>query len=206
MELTMANTPTRDLTHPYLVKPWYDFQQQYRRYHNFAHAEYVVAAVHELTPEPSKEVILAAWWHDAVYVPGAGSDANERASAAALIHTAKRLGVHSPYVVVAGYYVRSTHLENHLCSDRQYGDLAILLDADLKSLATDYDTFVANQKNIIAENLGSPDSTDDLAKCAEFLTVFLSCREHIYHTVAGRQLWEDSAHANIERFSTETRN
>ena len=58
-----------------------------RAYHNVTHAQRVVETVLLLEDSPSSELVLAAKWHDAVYIPG--SSVNEIASADALMNTYK---------------------------------------------------------------------------------------------------------------------
>ena len=76
------------------------------------------------------------------------------------------------------------------------GELAILLDADLSSLAAPYGKFVENQHNIIREN-GGEVNAENCKKSAKFLSSFVRCRKNIYHTDKARELWEASARVNI---------
>ena len=86
--------------------------------------------------------------------------------------------------------------------NRITGDLAVLLDADLRSLALDnYEDFVATQECIIRENNGSV--PDDYNESAQFLSTFLRCRDFIYHTDKARSLWDHRARLNITRYCIE---
>ena len=173
-----------------------------RQYHNLDHMVNVVAAVHEITSTPSDALLLAAVWHDAIYMPGAGSDANERCSAAALKSEYFSLRSSDEYdhvVVQALDHIMHTVVDIHLGSIEIDGELAILLDADLKSLAAPYELFVETQEKIVNENGGT--WAEHKQKCSEFLSKFLVCREHIYHTQYGRQNWEAQACRNIRRLA-----
>ena len=186
-----------------LAKPWYQFNEGRRTYHNWEHAEHVVDNLSILTPHPSTDVILAAYWHDAVYVPGAGSDANERCSAAALAQTGTIYDdLMSQFIIkTACSLIQHTKIEIHLTPSVIVGDLALLLDSDLGSLAAPYDEFYEIQKDIVKEQGGN--FADDKEKSAEFIHKFLTCRKHIYHAEAARKMWEKSARHNIARYCNE---
>lgn len=177
-----------------------------RWYHNWAHAYRVAGTVTEMTKnQASDALVIAAWWHDAVYFPGAGADANERCSSAALGLEARRLDFFNPLskeekdaVNDAQVLIQHTCIEDHLHPNRIAGDLAVLLDADLSSLADLYDKFLESQQNIIKEMGGTwPESQPE---SAAFLKNFLECRDFIYHTDYGREHWEAAARANIEKY------
>lgn len=171
-------------------------------YHNIRHANRVVETVCQLTEVPSVELLLAARWHDAIYIPG--SLVNEAASGDALLYTYRRfqndISLTSAVIEGAMDLIRKTTVSHHLTFFQQTGDLAILLDADLVALADDYETFCYNQQDILFENLLTSASFD---KSALFLRKFLTCRDKIYHTDKGRELFEEKARSNIERFCSE---
>ena len=184
---------------------WYNFDHASKRYHNIQHALKVVDAVYYIKDEPSVALMMAAKWHDAVYVPLAGTDANERCSAAALGVCYHRLGIdktpESDKVIAdAQKLIMRTHVGVHLTDHRvdPESDQAVLNDADLSSLAEAESTFFVNQINIIKENFGTPH--DNIKDSAAFLGKFLTCREYIYHTKNARELWEDKAKENIVNF------
>jgi predicted metal-dependent HD superfamily phosphohydrolase len=175
-----------------------------RMYHNTMHATLVVQAVNELTGyDPSLALLIAAQWHDAVYFPNAGSDANERCSSAALGIAARELArsvelskEQKDAVNKAQDLIEYTAVKYHLHETRIGGELGILLDADLSSLAAPYGKFVDNQHYIIQEN-GGVITAENCKKSAEFLRHFLKCRKYIYHTDKARELWESKARVNI---------
>lgn len=188
------------------AEEYYRHMEKSKFYHNYEHALFVVEMVKKLTTSPSHALLLAAMYHDAVYIPKAGSDANERCSAALLENIYdkyRRLElrdheVNENIINHATDLIRNTHVTNHLSSIRLEGDLAILLDADLSSLAVDYLSFRTNQNRIIIENYGIVER--DNQKSKEFLKQFLTCREFIYHTDKAREIFESQARKNIQQY------
>jgi len=190
---------------------YYMVNADLRKYHNTLHATQVVHYVNILTNyNPSLSLIIAAQWHDAVYFPSAGSDANERCSSTAVGIEARKIAgsvelskEQKDAVNNAQDLIENTSVAVHLMAEHEIpssglarkGELAILLDADLASLANDWDKFVEAQTNIILENSGKV--PDDFNASAKFLAHFLTCRKFIYHTAKGRELWEDKAKKNI---------
>lgn len=188
------------------AKDHYMQMEDIKHYHNYKHAFFVVETIKKLIKDPSRSLLLAGMYHDVVYIPGAGADANERCSAALLNYEYRKyraLGVSQEVEndkdieLSMGLIIRST-IDNHLTKERLDGDLAILLDADLASLAFQYSEFYSNQNRIILENYG--DLKDDLHKSKRFLKQLLTCREYIYHTDRGREMFEVQARKNIQYF------
>lgn len=185
---------------------WYDFNVMQRDYHNWEHANNVVSALPHWAPD---SVVLAAFWHDAVYVPGAQHDANENASAAALALSAREYTDRKTRDIIdeAVELIKCTTIKWHLMTSNLGIDIveeeqrAMLLDADISSLADPYDTFVQNQKSILLEN-GLEVNRINLRKSAAFLNQFLKNRAYIYHTKYARDRWEEDARANIQIFTT----
>jgi predicted metal-dependent HD superfamily phosphohydrolase len=179
----------------------YSVDKDLRIYHSLAHALSVMDAVREINPDAPLHVIVAALYHDAVYVPGAGKDANELCSAAALaVDWEKcRFDKDHPVLAPAQELIRRTSVAHHLLPIEidPLDDLATLLDADLIALASDLDVFVQLQCCIIAEN-GGIVNEETLGKCATFLKKFLEVRDNIYHTEYARTNWEAKARFNIQ--------
>jgi len=174
----------------------------FRAYHNWNHAQEVVSNLRD----PSQSLLIAAHWHDAVYWPGAGSDANERCSASALDYFIHSLSDTIPdslseIICKAKQLILYTTIEVHFHDRRIGGDLAQLLDADLSALAKPYDEFVLNQAKILAENNTSLEESKEA--CQSFLEKFLTTRNFIYHTDYYRLNKETIARENIERFCAE---
>jgi predicted metal-dependent HD superfamily phosphohydrolase len=173
-------------------------------YHTSVHANKVIEGLFYLT-EPDASLILAAKWHDAIYIPGAGSDANERCSAAALEQSFKNripnpTEMQTDVILKAKMLIQYTSIDYHFSRDEiRAGGLEYLLDADLWSLSADWDIFVKNQENIITENYGDREKDKNLS--ANFLKTFLTVREFIYHTEFARANWEQRARNNITKYA-----
>jgi predicted metal-dependent HD superfamily phosphohydrolase len=182
------------------------YQTGQRPYHNYEHACNVLGLCNKLLGD-NQTVILAALFHDAVYLPGYID--NEKASAHALRNVANLLeiiGEHIDWEVIekAELLIQCTTLFYHLSPNRiETQDIATILDADLGSLAISYDAFVEKQIDIIEENFGSRNSKEDRKKSADFLSQFLTCREYIYHTDCFRNCFEKDARNNIQRWIDE---
>lgn len=168
-----------------------------RDYHNLDHALYVLESLNELVDNVPVHLAVAALYHDAVYVPGAGSDANELCSSAALEIDWKAINAGPGTMLVESQVlIRNTCVAVHLMHERAVGDLAVLLDADLRSLSSPWEVFEQKQHDIIREN-GGELTNENFIKCGEFLRRFLSGRSHIYHTDTARNKWEADACTNI---------
>lgn len=180
-----------------------------RHYHNWDHVCNVVNSLKKLYIfEPPVAVVVAGMWHDAVYYPGARNGVNENASAAALTYHWTKLNVNLEFSILheATRMIENTTVEHHLARSAldPNTNQAYLMDADLSELATDYDTFVESQKNILREN--NLDVTKySIQRSCNFLATFLTVRPFIYHTVKGQELFEDIAKENITRFIEENR-
>lgn len=202
-------------------EPWYAQSVSNRNYHNINHASVVVNSLFEIHPNPPIELLLAAMWHDAVYIPQAGGDVNEKASSAALmmsanIHLKNKKQFKSQSLLDAynklqktKALIDNTSIAIHLTESKIHStpgvleNLPYLLDADLSGLASDWETFQKNQHNIILENYGDPSNRDDVVACGTFLNKMIGTREFIYHTDTGRTKWENRAKQNIARFNIE---
>jgi len=184
---------------------WYN--TPFRHYHNVAHANDVADNCYIMSSQ-NPTVVLAALYHDAVYI--AGVSENEKWSALALTHDARtieKLGYHVDFDMVnrACLLIEQTTIKDHLKNARVTDpELAVLLDVDLSPLKFPYDVFFQNQRNILEENFLDSNSIDSLKKSAKFLKQFLTNREWIYHTDYARALWNQRAKENIDRFCMET--
>jgi predicted metal-dependent HD superfamily phosphohydrolase len=164
-----------------------------RGYHDAQHlAEVLEHADLLLADEPADRtaVLLAAWFHDAVY-DGQGDD--ERRSAE-LVH--QELGGQLPAGLVeeAARLVRLT--ERH---DPAPDDIAgaVLCDADLAILAADrrrYDEYVTGVRK---DYVHLEDRVFDAGRAA--VLADLLARQRLFHAAAGRRRWEERARANLTR-------
>ena len=181
------------------ARSYYDFNEDGRPYHNWDHA---VSVIRYVGSDANLSVMLAAMWHDAIYIPR--GKANEQASSDALTYEWIKNGIteYIPILHAANKLIESTTVDNHLRKDAldPKSDLALLLDADLSSLGAPYDVFVNNQSNIILENGGDPNKMESRVLCGNFLQAFLTCRPFIYHTDHFRDMFESHANENITKY------
>jgi predicted metal-dependent HD superfamily phosphohydrolase len=190
----------RELALAYAARQWY--RSPKRLYHNFNHAREVCAAVHAICSADSA-LLIAAMWHDAVYIPGAVH--NEAQSMAALKLTSLKYGFDARDTVImrAATLIAYTRVQDHMSKDlpevHNPLQLESLLDADLSSLAAPWSKFKAYQRHLILET-GTSVTADALEKNAFFLHRLMSSRRYIYRTPLARQFWEDAAYANITRW------
>ncbi|WP_309232342.1 HD domain-containing protein [Micromonospora tarensis] len=114
-----------------LIVRW---REPHRHYHTLTHLTAVLDVLdrHADLAARADLVRLAAWYHDAVYDPRAGGDANERDSAALAESVLTGLGVPAPAVAEVRRLVLLTAGHTVATDDR---DGALLCDADLAVLA-----------------------------------------------------------------------
>jgi predicted metal-dependent HD superfamily phosphohydrolase len=156
------------------------YAQPHRCYHDLRHLVEVLDAVDELGG--SDDARLAAWFHDAVYLPAAPD--NEARSADLAREAA---GERAAALVLA--------TARHEPGDDP--EAAVLCDADLAVLASPrrrYDRYAAD---IRAEYAAIPDEAFRAGR-GRMLRGFLD-RPRIYTTAGARRRWEDAARANLSR-------
>jgi predicted metal-dependent HD superfamily phosphohydrolase len=161
-----------------------------RGYHDLQHLREVLAHVDELmaADDPAREtVLLAAWFHDAVY--DGREDDEERSARLA----EESLGG-SPLGPEVARLVRLTTL--HRPTD---DDVAgqVLCDADLAILAAPPERYASYVAGVRAEYAQVPDA-DFAAGRAAVLHDLLDKRT-LFHTPAARARWERAARANVRR-------
>lgn len=165
-----------------------------RGYHDTQHLTEVLDRLDELaqagTDYEVTAVLLAAWFHDAVY--DGERDAEER-SAAWAEHALASL-VPAPVVTEVARLVRLT--ETHQPDDADLNGCA-LSDADLAILAAPagrYDEYVAAVRREYAH---LPDEVFGKGRAA--VLGALGDKPHLFHTAYAREHWEAPARANLER-------
>lgn len=168
-----------------------------RYYHTIGHARDVAylsetwAINLKFTTAEVVTCFVAGMWHDAVYKVGELD--NEELSAQALLEL-------HPHMQVAADIIRKTTIMDHLSPNITFENdplTAVVLDADLRSLADEYDVFVRHQVNIAKEH-GLSKIT---AQHCKFLTQFL-VKDKIYRTPTAAHL-EELARENINRLNEE---
>jgi predicted metal-dependent HD superfamily phosphohydrolase len=141
-------------------------------------------------PPHMHAVLLAAWFHDAVY--DGSPDAEER-SAQLAERELTAAGCAEALVAEVARLVRLT--AGH---DPEPGDArgAVLCDADLAILAAPPERYAEYVAGVRREYAQLDDATFRAGRAAVLRD--LGGRERLFRTATGRQLWEDAARANIE--------
>ncbi|MGZ8743621.1 MAG: HD domain-containing protein [Nocardioides sp.] len=164
-----------------------------RRYHDLTHLAEVLDHVATLAAEAddAEAVVLAAWFHDAVY-DGAGDD-EERSAVLAEAELAAA-GVPPDRVLEVARLVRLTATHRPEPDDRNG---QVLSDADLAVLAADEERYAGFVAGVRAEYAHVPDGHFRRGRAAVLRE--LLAKPTLFHTAAARDLWEDRARANVIR-------
>jgi len=163
-----------------------------RGYHDLHHLREVLEHLDDLVPadHPDRDaVVLAAWFHDAVY--DAVGD-NEERSARLADAVLTQAGVPIPLVEDVTRLVRLTAGHDPAADDLP-GQL--LCDADLAILAAGrerYDAYVAGVRQEYAE---VPDA--DFRAGRKAVLEDLLAHDTLFHSEAARERWEERARANV---------
>ncbi len=169
-------------------------REPHRRYHGVRHVTWVVRHVHELAATvPVADIdaiVAAAFFHDAVYDPGAAD--NEAQSAALAQRVIAELGWPADRCATVGRLVRAT--EHHDTNDDDL-DGRVLLDADLAVLGSEPAAYQAYVTGVRAE-YGHLDEARWRAGRAAVLRGLLD-RRPLYATAEARNRWEARARANM---------
>lgn len=169
--------------------------EDHRRYHDRAHLLNVLESLdtlanhlHENLP---RAVVLAAWFHDAVY-RGVGGD-DEEASAVLAEDRLAAAGLPAGEVAETARLVRLT--SSH---DPGTGDSAgaLLCDADLSVLARPEPAYSRYVQAVREEYRHVNDA--DFAKGRTAVVRHLLKLDPLFHTAAGRNLWQDAARLNLQ--------
>jgi len=168
------------------------YAEPHRRYHDQRHLEDVLQALRALTggARPPRPVVLAAYWHDAVYDPPA--DDNEERSARLAIATLARLGVDRGEVDEVGRLVRSTQAHDPAPDDL---GAALLSDADLAVLARSAERYLAYAAEVRREYGHLDDAAFRRGRTA-VLQALLD-RPALFTTPDARRRWETPARRNL---------
>ena len=168
-----------------LLAAW---SQEHRRYHDLRHLSEVLERL-ELLGAWDDAVVLAAWFHDAIY--DGERDDEERS---ALLAEEELAGLLPPEIVdEVARLVRltATHRPE---DDDEYGQA--LSDADLAILAVDESRYREYADAVRAEFADLDDATFATGRAA--VLGDLLAKESIFHSQRARDLWEAAARANVE--------
>lgn len=155
-----------------------------RHHHTFAHAAHVAATAASLGA--ARACLLAAWFHDAVYDPGAPD--NEERSAELLLDWL----ADDPDAVRAAALVRTTSDHRPSPADHQ---AAVLVDADLAVLGGSEGEYERYRERVRREFGHLDDELWRVGRAAVLRD--LLGRPTIFVTEQGRSRWERTARRNL---------
>jgi predicted metal-dependent HD superfamily phosphohydrolase len=161
-----------------------------RGYHDVRHLTDVLERVEELldADDPLREaVLLAAWFHDAVYD---GRPDDEERSA----RWAEAALAGSPLAGEVGRLVRLTSTHRPTEDDRAG---QVLCDADLAILAAGPERYTSYVQGVRSEYAHVTDG--DFAAGRAAVLRDLLAKPSLFHTPAARDRWERRARTNVER-------
>ncbi len=161
-----------------------------RGYHDVRHLAEVLDRIGELGEGQNPEVVLAAWFHDAVYA--SHTDDNEERSAQLALSWLEPIdGVDAEEVA---RLVRLTTTHRAGPNDRSG---AVLCDADLAILASDTDRYREYVEGVRTEFASMREAEFRVGRLA--VLERLAMKELIFHTDHAREYWEPAARANLLR-------
>ncbi len=169
------------------------YAETHRHYHTQQHLDACLAhieAVRGLAQRPD-EVLLALWFHDAIYDIGAAD--NEQRSADWAREAILSAGA-APEVAARVHAL--VMVTRHDCAPAT-PDEALLLDADLSILGQRTEVFDAYEEQVRREFASVPEDIRRVRR-ARILQQFLD-RPRIYHTDHFHDAWEVRARANLQR-------
>lgn len=184
-----AETPLRDR----LLAAWSDPS---RGYHDARHLAEVCARIDEITLAghlgyDRVTVLLAAWFHDAVYDAAPGAEERSAAWAEEAL-TAAELAAEQ--VAEVARLVRLT--ETHRAADDDVNG-CVLSDADLAILAAPRDRYDEYVATVREEYAHVPEQAFREGRAA--ILRGLLGGPHLFHTAYAREHWETRARANVTR-------
>lgn len=172
-----------------LIRRW---GEPHRRYHHRVHLLAVLEALDALSGPvgPPPVVVLAAWFHDAVYDGVAGRD--EERSAQLAEARLPRAGLGQADIAEVARLIRLT--AHH--QPRQEDDCgAMLCDADLSVLAGGAAAYARYVDGVRAEYPHLHNGAFATGRAG--VVRALLARQPIFSTAEGRRLWEELALANL---------
>jgi predicted metal-dependent HD superfamily phosphohydrolase len=165
-----------------------------RGYHDLRHLGEVLDRLDELATDDrfdGSAVVLAAWFHDAVYDGRPGA---EERSALLAAGTLGEAGL-SPDAV--GEVVRLVRLTEHHRPDPSDAAGCALVDADLAILAAPPDRYAEYVAGVRREYAAYSDAEFRRGRAA--VLADLAARETLFHTSHARRHWEEAARGNLAR-------
>ncbi len=173
---------------------WRRYDEPQRAYHRLSHIRHMLEVFDSLRDtEPVEDPVavqLAAWFHDAVYVPGAPD--NEARSAELAADVLESWGVPSERLVEVAELILAT-ADHPVEAVRP--DTAVLVDCDLAILAADPDTYDVYRRAVRVE-YGHLDEEAWRSGRADFLRGLLA-RPRVFATDTMRRRGEAAARRNL---------
>ncbi|MGV9354366.1 HD domain-containing protein [Streptomyces misionensis] len=168
------------------------WQEPQRRYHTLAHLTAVLDHVDTLAPYAADPdvVRLAAWFHDAVYLPERSE--NEERSARLAERALPEAGVPQAKTAEVARLVRLTVTHDPAGDDR---DGQVLCDADLAILAAPPSAYAAYTAEVREEYHFVPNDAFHQGR-SDVLRQLLAL-PRLFHTPYGRERWEATARYNL---------
>ena len=167
--------------------------EEHRRYHGRTHLLAVLEALDLLTEPaaPPRTVLLAAWFHDAVYSGIAGQDEEESARLAE--DRLRHAGLPGAEVEEVARLVRMT--ADH-CPEPGDDDGALLSDADLSVLGGEPAAY-ARYLSAVRQDFAHIGDADFAAGRAAVVRRLLAL-DPLFRTGRARGLWLEAAHRNLQ--------
>ncbi|MCW5952565.1 MAG: hypothetical protein KIT69_09930 [Propionibacteriaceae bacterium] len=166
------------------------WQEPHRAYHDVRHLAQALDAAHLVSEgRPGRPVLLALWFHDAVYDLRPGEDEEESAQLAL-----SRLTGLLPEADVSevARLVRLTASHSPAPDDRTG---AIVVDADLSILGQPAGRYHVYVRDVRTEYREIPDA--DFRYGRTQVLQRLLALEPLFHTAAGRLAWQEPARRNL---------
>jgi len=164
------------------------WSEPHRKYHTLDHLEHCLREISSLEFLDRTSVVLAAWFHDAIYVTQPGAP-NERESA-----ELARANL-SPLLNCDRICAMVLATEKHASTGDSDGDL--FLDVDMCILGQDDGAFDAYEAGVRSEWDWVPDEIFR-EKRGDFVAMLLA-RESIFLSAVMREKYEDAARRNLTR-------
>ncbi|WP_290656870.1 DUF4031 domain-containing protein [Kocuria sp.] len=173
------------------------WSESHRVYHGPEHLLNVLEGIDRLTRgAPSSELVLAAWFHDAVYDGRAGQDERDSAELARQRLTGPDWPANTGRRVADLVLVTVDH-----CPDPRDLDACRLVDADLSVLGGDDEEYERYRSTVRREYAHVPDEQFRAGR-AEILRGLLA-KDTLFHDPRAVTLWEGRARENLEREITQ---
>ena len=170
--------------------------EDHRRYHDERHLEDVLLALNQLAVRGENiavETLLAAWFHDAVYL-GATDGADERASAELAVASLSEFLLDPALIATVSSLIAATTPGYDVVEAAP--PLAHLLDADLAIFASSPARY-AEYAAAVREEYAHVSDADFAVGRSRILSAYLE-QPAIYRTPVAAKLWESRARMNLE--------